>query len=821
MSRSLLSRIKRLQNLSKTPKPTSPLLITPHIKRQVHQTLTIIKTQPISQWQYSFTIYLDDGHETNQSSIAHLVFDKMHDINLTLTFFHWVSKHQPSLFSLDGYAYSSLLRLLARFREVDEIENVLKGMDFQEMKPTRQSLSCVIHTYVNCGLIDKAVELFYLVVKLHSCVPNVVACNALLDRLVKGSQIEVARKVYDEMVARDGNLDNYSVCIMINGMCKEGQVEEAKKIVKDRFGVGCMPNIVFYNVLIDGYCKKSEVGKAYGLFKELKRKGFLPTLQTYGAMISGFSKEGDFDSVNHLVSEMKARGLNNAQLYNTIIDARYKHGCKSKAMETMKLMIENGCKPDIATYNTLISGSCRDGKVEEASQLLEQAIKQGLVPNKITYTPLIHGYCQNGDFVKASDFLFEMAERGHTPDLIAYLALVNGLVVNGGLDVALSIRDKMMEKGVIPDASIYNVLINGLCKKGRLPAAKMLLAEMLDQNVSPDEFVYATLVDGFIKNDEFLAAKEIFELAIKKGIRLDIVVFNAMLKGYCKFGTMNDALSSLNNMVKNGLAPDQFTYSTLIDGYVKQCDLNGALRIFAQMVIRNCKPNVVTYTSLIDGFCRNGDFNEAEKAYNEMQHCGLVPNIVTYSILIKNFCKVGKLAKAVSFFELMLKKKCVPKNDVIFHYLLNGFTNNAFIVKSIDNSQEDKKSVFQEFFEKMILDGFDLRTSCYNSILVCLCQHGMLKTALDLHNKMICKGFVQDSVSFAALLYGVCLEGKSDEWMSIISCHLDIQQLRIAQNYIEILNQYLPQGITSEASLVLENLVQNSKYHEQESVNLI
>jgi leucine-rich PPR motif-containing protein len=59
--------------------------------------------------------------------------------------------------------------------------------------------------------------------------------------------------------------------------------------------------------------------------------------------------------------------------------------------------------------------------------------------------------------------------------------------------------------------------------------------------------------------------------------------------------------------------------------------------------------------------------------------------------------------------------------------------------------------------------------AAYNSIIVCLCKHGMVDTTQSLQTKMMRKGFLMDSVSFSALLHGLCQIGKSKEWRDIIS----------------------------------------------------
>ncbi|KAG5554424.1 hypothetical protein RHGRI_012078 [Rhododendron griersonianum] len=806
----------------KTPTSSSPYArFKPQTKRLVNEICQILATQNNTQWQDTLETLLSE-QETAPSDITHFVLDRIRDPELGLKFFDWVS-NRPYGCSVDGFAYSSLLKLLARSRVFPEIERLMGVMRVENKVPSREALDDVIRAYSDSGLAGKAVEFYRVFVSMYGYVPSVIGFNSLLDVIVKLGRIDVARQVYDEMIGReDGCVDNYSTCIMVRGLCKEGKVEEGRKLIDDRWGKGCVPNIVFYNTLIDGYCKKGDVERAYALFKELKSKGFLPAVETYGAMINGFCKGGSFEAIERLLVEMNARGLNvNVHVYNNVIDARFRHGCAVKAEETVRKMIDSGCEPDIVTFNTLINGSCRNGKVQEVKQLLEQATRKGLMPTKLTYTPIVQVYCRQGEFVRASELLIKMTKRGENPDVITYGALVHGLVTAGEIDVALAIRDKMVERGVLPDACIYNILMNGLCKKGRLPAAKQLLAEMLDQNLPPDAFVYATLVDGFIRNGDLNEAKRLFELAIENGVNPGVVGFNAMIKGYSKFGMMNDAVSCINRMMQRCISPDEYTYSIMVDGYVKQHDLNGALRMFTQMVKRKCKPNVVTYTSLINGFCLKGDFHGAENIYSEMKSCGLAPNVVTYSVLIGSFCKDGKLVKAVSFFEQMLRSKCIP-NDVTFHYLVTGFSHNARFINEKKGNEvcECEMSVFFAIFGMMISDGWDPRIAAYSSILVCLCLYGMLKTALHLGDKMVTKALNSYSVTFAALLHGIYVEGRSREWKSIISCNLNQLELQVALKYSLLIDQYLPKEVTSEGSHILQTLVEDYRSHDKEISNL-
>jgi leucine-rich PPR motif-containing protein len=116
----------------------------------------------------------------------------------------------------------------------------------------------------------------------------------------------------------------------------------------------------------------------------------------------------------------------------------------------------------------------------------------------------------------------------------------------------------------------------------------------------------------------------------------------------------------------------------------------------------------------------------------------------------------------------------------------------------------------------MILEGWSQVMAAYNSIIVCLCKHGMVDTAQSLQTKMMRKGFLMDSVSFSALLHGLCLIGKSKEWKDIISGYMNKIEFQTAFMYSLKLDKYLNQGRLSEASFILQTLIEDSKLSDQQ-----
>ncbi|XLR28549.1 hypothetical protein HN51_041883 [Arachis hypogaea] len=180
--------------------PKSPPLCRPASVPLVIDAVRILATH--AHWRDSLESRFAES-EVLVSDVAHFVLDRIHDPELGLKFFDWANS-RPFFCSLDGFAYSSLLKLLARFRVFSKIELVLNSMKVGNLKPTHESLNSLIQAYGDSGMVDAALRLFYTVREVHGCFPSVVASNSLLNCLVKRGKVEVARKLYDEMLVTDG-----------------------------------------------------------------------------------------------------------------------------------------------------------------------------------------------------------------------------------------------------------------------------------------------------------------------------------------------------------------------------------------------------------------------------------------------------------------------------------------------------------------------------------------------------------------------------------------------------------------------------------------
>ncbi|KAF5185243.1 Pentatricopeptide repeat-containing protein, partial [Thalictrum thalictroides] len=75
------------------------------------------------------------------------------------------------------------------------------------------------------------------------------------------------------------------------------------------FFQGLIPNLFAYNVLINSLCKEGKLEEAKSNFKKMKEKGLSPNDVTYSILIDFFSKSGKLDVALLFFHKMVEEGV--------------------------------------------------------------------------------------------------------------------------------------------------------------------------------------------------------------------------------------------------------------------------------------------------------------------------------------------------------------------------------------------------------------------------------------------------------------------------------------------------------------------------------
>lgn len=135
---------------------------------------------------------------------------------------------------------------------------------------------------------------------------------------------------------------------MLDGLCKDGLVQEAMKLFGLMRERGTIPEVVIYTAVVEGFCKAHKLDDAVRIFKKMQSIGITPNAFSYGILIQGL---------------LGAKRLDDAR-------------------EFCLEMLESGHSPNVVTFIGLVDAYCREKGLEEAQTMISSLREKGFCLNE-------------------------------------------------------------------------------------------------------------------------------------------------------------------------------------------------------------------------------------------------------------------------------------------------------------------------------------------------------------------------------------------------------------------------------------------------------
>ncbi|XP_004253081.1 pentatricopeptide repeat-containing protein At4g38150 [Solanum lycopersicum] len=153
--------------------------------------------------------------------------------------------------------------------------------------------------------------------------------------------------------------------------------EDADEIFKKMKETGLIPNAV---AMLDGLCKDGLVQEAMKLFGLMREKGTIPEVVIYTAVVDGFCKAQKFDDAVRIFRKMQGNGIiPNAFSYGIIIRGLSQGKRLDDALEFCLEMLEAGHSPNVVTFVTLVDGFCKEKSLEDAQNMIKTVRQKGFI----------------------------------------------------------------------------------------------------------------------------------------------------------------------------------------------------------------------------------------------------------------------------------------------------------------------------------------------------------------------------------------------------------------------------------------------------------
>ncbi|KAE8666215.1 Pentatricopeptide repeat-containing protein [Hibiscus syriacus] len=235
--------------------------------------------------------------------------------------------------------YNILLKGYCQQLQIDKAKELLREMaDDARIKPDVVSYNILID---GCILIDDSAGAlaFFNEMREQGITPTKISYTTLMKAFALSGQPKLANKVFDEML-RDPRVkvDLVAWNMLVEGYCRLGLVEEAKKVIQRMKENGFYPNVSTYGSLANGIALARKPGEALLLWKEIKDR-------------CEMKKEGENQ---HSDSPALPPSLKPDEgLLDALADICVRAAFFKKALEIVACMEENGIPPNKTKYKKI------------------------------------------------------------------------------------------------------------------------------------------------------------------------------------------------------------------------------------------------------------------------------------------------------------------------------------------------------------------------------------------------------------------------------------------------------------------------------------
>ncbi|KAL4356411.1 hypothetical protein AHAS_Ahas09G0084000 [Arachis hypogaea] len=446
------------------------------------------------------------------------------DAKCALGFFHWSTKRRNIEHGIRCYCIA--IHILVGARLLNDACALLESL----LNKTKESSSRVmvadtllgcypvtdshpivfdllIQAYAKLRLTDVAFEVC-LYVEKHGFSISLVSFNTLLHVAQKSDQFGLIWDVYEHMIQERTYPNLATLRIMINALCKDGQLQKIVDALDRIMGKwNSSPSVIVNSSLIFRVLEqgKMEESMVVVLLKRLLQKNLIPHSVAYSLIIHARIRLGSLDSGWEMYEEMERRGFQaNSFIYTSFIGAYCREGRIEQANVLMQAMEERGLKPYGETFDHLIIGYANLEQLEGCLSACDKMLSIGLIPSCLSFNTMVEKLCAKGHVEQANSRLTLLLDKGFSPSDITYTHLIEGYAKKDEIQEVLKLYYEMEYRSMSPGLSVFTSIIQCLCHCGKLEDADKYLWIMKGQPLTPSVTIYKTLIAGYRQKEIFI-----------------------------------------------------------------------------------------------------------------------------------------------------------------------------------------------------------------------------------------------------------------------------------------------------------------------------
>lgn len=278
---------------------------------------------------------------------------------------------------------------------------------------------------------------------------------------------------------------------------------------------------------------------------------------------------------------------------------------------------------------------------------------------------------------------------------------------------------------------------------------------------------------------------------------------------------------------------DKSSYQLVLSALSKQCDIDGVQTVFLDLCRTHGRPEEVAfYTPLLYAHARIGDIQGAEQELRRMEEWNIKPTTYCWNILLYAYArstqpeetlnrfaalkKQGFQPDAVSFGTLMALHSRIGDTDALLDIIemaqKSGIQGSYEIIAGLVQSYCLNDQVDTAFRLALVVTEANFAGSpvkIWNHILRYYAFQAMPENALEVQEKMKELGVVPDDMTYAALMTGLVVIGKTIDAAQILRIlNLSARLEATRFHYAIILHGYAMEGNRDMVHVIYQEMLQ-------------
>ncbi|XP_024525969.1 pentatricopeptide repeat-containing protein At4g39530-like isoform X1 [Selaginella moellendorffii] len=530
--------------------------------------------------------------------------------------------------------------------------------------------------------------------------------TAVVDMYAKCGKMADARKVFDEMPARD--VVSWNALLL--GYAVNGQEDLALELLRGMERSGCCPNDRSFVAGLMACVNLAEkevgqevcgkvvklgcLGEGTELHHRVAKYGYESDEFVENILISLYAKCGSLVDARAVFEKIRSP---NVVSWTTLIMGYAETGDGNLALEMFSQMVSRGCVPNSRTFvaalkacATLASsepGELVDGRVlklgslRKGSAIHSQAAKRGLDKDIFVASTLVDMYCKGGSLADATSVFRGMARR----DVVCWTSLILGCAENGEEELALEMFYSMQSEGCSPNSRTYVAVLAACAGVAQKEEAKLVAGQYLKEvtlevgkkihldatkgGFQSDTFVGNSLIGMYAKCGSLADAHKVFDRMPER----DVVSWTALMLGYVECGEAEVAFSLFESMVSGGCVPDGRSFVAALMSCtslaeqeegdklakVKSGALKRGMDIHSLAARNRWDADIFVATALVDMYANSGSMDNARTVFEKVLH----RDVVLWNSLMLGYVRNGEAELVFELFTKMRSQGCPPDSQ--------------------------------------------------------------------------------------------------------------------------------------------------------------